>query len=189
MDCADSAEFAPNSTHHRIDAAIPKPEQPPNSRVVGSGIALGAPTQDAVCTSIAHICEAEGSRHAPPVTEMSRRTVTAPRLGRGSSRRPPPQGTTPLRYRTRTTVDLSTESGQLHSPSCCSGAAFSAYSSSRRPLAVADQHLQHCQLLREQTFRFDASAFLRQFHHVGSIERLVNKRNCIPPNRVILMLE
>ena len=113
MDCADSAEFAPNSTHHRIDAAIPKPEQPPNSRVVGSGIALGAPTQDAVCTSIAHICEAEGSRHAPPVTEMSRRTVTAPRLGRGSSRRPPPQGTTPLRYRTRTTVDLSTESGQL----------------------------------------------------------------------------
>ena len=44
------AESAPNSTHHRIDAAIAKPEQPPNSRVVGAGIALGAPTQDAVCT-------------------------------------------------------------------------------------------------------------------------------------------
>ena len=47
------------------------------------------------------------------MTEMSRRTITAPRLGRGSSRRPPPQGTTSLRHRTRTSVDLSTESGQL----------------------------------------------------------------------------
>ena len=50
------AESAPNATDHRIGA---------NSGVVGSGIALGAPTQGAVgalCTSIVHICEAEGSR-------------------------------------------------------------------------------------------------------------------------------
>ena len=62
--------FAPNATHHRIDAAIAEPKQPPNSGVVGSGIALGPPTQDAVRTSI-------GRRRTGQNTDGSTRSLAA----------------------------------------------------------------------------------------------------------------